>query len=293
MLEAVYDEGPGEDGFAGRRLEGYIVPINCEKSGAKCGPATMQERADINNLIEGGIVHVYNGDSTEPLKDSKEHPIEYLLAHFGVKATHANTTMDIVVAKPVEACHPLENDVRGKAVLVRRGSCPFVKKAEEIQAAGGRVMVIGNQYPFIVRAVSLKLYFTIYLRFNNKSFLRYCQGVEPRWKGLNTVIPVIMVSKRAYTFLVAESYGGGRIALVEDIDEKRSINSETWEALEKLHKGEGWPRSDIYATKKYEELKNMYEAWPDRLLTLQEAYNDRVKEAAATAKKAGATKSEL
>lgn len=101
-----------------------------------------------------------------------------------------------------------------------------------------------------------------------------------------------MISKRAYTLLVAESYSGGRIALVEDTDEKRSINSETWEALEKLHKGEGWPRSDIYVTKKYEELKAMYEAWPDRLLTLQEAYNDRVKEAAATAKKTG-IKSEL
>jgi len=269
LLEAVYDEGPGEDGFLGRRLEGYIVPINCEKSGAKCGPATMQERAEIANLVEGGIVRVFSSDYHEPLQDSKEHPIEYLLAHFGVKATHANSTMGIVVAKPVEACQPLENDVRGKAVLVRRGSCPFVKKAEEIQAAGGRVMVIGNQYPFIVRA-----------------------GVEPRWKGLNTVIPVIMVSKRAYTLLVAESYGGARISLVEDTDEKRTINSETWEALEKLHKGEGWPRSDIYVTKKYEELKAMYETWPDRLLTLQEAYNDRVKEAAATAKKTG-IKSEL
>ena len=59
------------------------------------------------------------------------------------------------VAKPVDACSPITNDVRGKIVLVRRGGCPFVKKAEEIQAAGGRVMVVGNQQPFLVRMVRL------------------------------------------------------------------------------------------------------------------------------------------
>ena len=62
--------------------------------------------------------------------------------------------MPMVVAKPAEACAPLENDVRGKVVLVRRGACPFVKKAEEVQAAGGRVMVVGNTNPFILRMVS-------------------------------------------------------------------------------------------------------------------------------------------
>ncbi len=94
---------------------------------------------------------------------------------------HGNVSIPVAVAKPVEACSPIENDIKGKAVLVRRGSCPFVKKAEEIQAAGGRVMIIGNQHPYIVR-----------------------MGVEPRWKGLNTVIPVIMVSKRSYRFFFAQ-----------------------------------------------------------------------------------------
>jgi hypothetical protein len=34
LLEAFYDEGPEENGF-GRRMEGYMVPINCEHSGAR------------------------------------------------------------------------------------------------------------------------------------------------------------------------------------------------------------------------------------------------------------------
>lgn len=135
-----------------------------------------------------------------------------------------------------------------------------MKKAEEIQAAGGRVMVVGSIHPYILR-----------------------MGVEPRWKGLNTVIPVVMVSKRSYSILVAESYGGSKIAFLEDdgsasANKSDRINSATWEPLEKLAKGEGWPRSELYVTKKYEELKERHKGWPDRLATLQDAYERKMKE---------------
>jgi PA domain len=72
---------------------------------------------------------------------------------------HPNVKLQATVAKPVDACSPLVNNVKGKAVLVRRGGCPFVKKAEEIQAAGGRVMVVGNHQPFLTRMVSVALLF--------------------------------------------------------------------------------------------------------------------------------------
>jgi hypothetical protein len=45
---------------------------------------------------------------------------------------HESVEMGVVVAQPADACKPLENDVRGKAVLVRRGGCPFVQKAEQV-----------------------------------------------------------------------------------------------------------------------------------------------------------------
>ena len=67
---------------------------------------------------------------------------------------HQNVSLSPVLAKPVDACSAIQNDVKGKVVLVRRGGCPFVKKAEEVQAAGGRVMVVGSQQPYIVRMVS-------------------------------------------------------------------------------------------------------------------------------------------
>eukprot|EP01039_Chlorochromonas_danica_P001312 gene1312-1433_t len=258
LLESVYDEGPPEGGF-GRKLEGYIVPINCENSGARCVPATFEERRNVNNLIEGGTMSIFRSGEEVP-QNSDDFPVEYLMAHFGVKVSHANVSLPLVVARPAEACAPIENNVKGKAVLVRRGSCPFVKKAEEVQAAGGKLMIVGSQQPYIVR-----------------------MGVEPRWKGLNTVIPVVMVSKRSYSLLVAESFSGSDVALVEDQGLpingtlKKSINSDTWETLEKLHKGEGWPRSDAYVQKRYDDLLALHQTWPDRITTLTEAYNQRVK----------------
>lgn len=101
--------------------------------------------------------------------------------------------------------------------------------------------------------------------------------MEPRWKGLNTVIPAVMVSKRTYSALVGESYSGSTVSFVEDAGEdipvesqkygltkKRVVNGDTWEYLEKLHRGEGWPRSDLFVQKKYDELKNLHQNWPDR-----------------------------
>jgi len=254
LLEQIYDEGPADGGF-GRRIEGYMVPINCENSGARCVPATYEERNNIKTLAEGGTVHVYNtdGSPSSSVKDS-DHPMEYLLAHFGVKVPHESTKGEVIIAKPAEACAAIENDIKGKYVLVRRGGCPFVKKAEHIQAAGGKLMIVGSMHPYIVR-----------------------MGVEPRWKGLNTAIPVVMVSKRTYSILVAESFTHGLIAL----SESNTVNSTVWEPLEKLYNGEGWPRSDVYIKKKADELLEQEAKWLDRVATINEAYTKRTKPADA------------
>jgi hypothetical protein len=62
--------------------------------------------------------------------------------------------MDVVMAKPADACSPLDNDVKGKAVLIRRGSCPFVQKAENVQNAGGAAMIVGSVHSYLLRMVS-------------------------------------------------------------------------------------------------------------------------------------------
>ena len=160
---------------------------------------------------------------------------------------HENISTPVIVASPSEACGPIENDVRGKVVLVRRGGCPFVKKAEEVQSAGGKVMVLGNTSPHIVR-----------------------MGVEPRWKGLNTVIAVVMVSSRVYGALVAEKMLNKDLEMAFIGTEE--VSGSMWGDLEKLSQGEGWPRSESYVQKKYEELLKEHEKWPDRVATINDAF---------------------
>lgn len=101
-----------------------------------------------------------------------------------------------------------------------------------------------------------------------------------------------------FSILVAESYGGGKISFVADqgvsvegkTEPQKTINSAVWEPLEKLSKGEGWPRSDLYTKKKYEELVEEHKAWPDRVATLKDAYARKMKEGE---EKEAAVKSEL
>ena len=244
LLEAVYDEGPPDGGF-GRKLEGYIVPVNCGTHGANCRAATVEERENIKSMHDGGVMKLSRGDGSMVLKPEEE-PIEYLLAHFGTPVLESTVSLPIVRAQPPEACDTITNDIKGKIVLVRRGGCPFVQKSESVQTAGGRAMVVGSLHPYLVR-----------------------MGVEPRWKGLNTAIPVVMVSQRAYSILLAESLGGTTSASFE---EDPAVNGTVWEAVEKLANGDGWPRSGTYISKKNEELKGEHAAWPDRLTSIQKGF---------------------
>eukprot|EP00605_Chrysophyceae_sp_TOSAG23-4_P001962 GSChrysophyteH1.ASY1.ANO1.2173.1 assembled CDS len=255
LIEAIYDEGLDESSPFGRGLHGYMVPINCENSGARCVPATFEERRMIRNMKDGGHVQV---DSVG-IKDA-DKPMEYLLAHFGTKVTESSNNLDLVVARPAEACTPIENNVKGKAVLVRRGGCPFVKKAEEVQNAGGRVIILGNNHAHIVR-----------------------MGVEPRWKGLDTIIPVVMVSKRTYGILVAEAMSSTE-SIKLSLNEHDEVSGEVWEPIEKLAQGSGWPRSDAYVTKKYQELIEEHAGFPDRLASIEGAYAAKKKSMPASKK---------
>jgi hypothetical protein len=248
LLESIYDEGPITDGGMGREITGYMVPINCENSGARCLPATYEERRAVETVRNGGLVHV-SGQDEATIKEG-DHPLEYLLAHFGVMTLHGDVSTPIVVAQPSEACGPITNDVRNKVVLVRRGGCPFVKKAEEVQSAGGKMMVLGNSASHIVRV-----------------------GVEPRWKGLNTVIPVVMVSSRVYGALVAERMLNPNLEV--RFEDSEHVSGNMWGDLEKLAQGDGWPRSEAYVQKKYEELVEEHKAWPDRVATVEDAYKKK------------------
>jgi large repetitive protein len=71
-------------------------------------------------------------------------------ADFGAQAFDLTANLVLAVAgsgQPSEACAPLVNNVAGNVVLVDRGSCTFVAKAANVQAAGGVGMLLANQVP--------------------------------------------------------------------------------------------------------------------------------------------------
>ncbi len=197
-------------------------------------------------MNEGGVLELKHSKSKE--LPASEYPLEYLLAHFGTKVIPDTVDLTIIVAKPSDGCGAIENNVKGKMVLVRRGGCPFVKKAENVQAAGGAVVVIGSPNPYLLR-----------------------MGVEPRWKGLNTIIPVIMVSKRVYGILVAESFSNTLVVMKEN----NAINSTVWDTISKYSEGQGWPhRGGLGGVKThFEELKTEFTHWPDRLAAISDAFS--------------------
>jgi len=244
LLESIWDHSRANG--AGAPLSGYIVPINCASNGAVCNAATVEEKAVVDNLSHGGTLEIHSKDN----KDQSVSSFEYLQAHFGVKMMLNSATdnkFSFAMAKPAEACDELETSYKGKVVLVRRGGCPFVRKAEMVQAAGGMAMLVGSKHPYLVR-----------------------MGVEPRWKGLGVTIPVAMISKQSYSNLFAETIGAPTSSV--SFKEHANVTGAQWEALESLYNGEGWPRTSAYAAKKFEELKADNAGWPDRLKTIDEGY---------------------
>lgn len=154
LLESYYDDAHNKaGGQIQSALQGYIVPINCEHSGARCVPATYEERAFLKQMVEGGVVRVVGADTASSSLPRDAFPMEYLLAHFGTKVSFDQPLLSLSMAKPADACSPLTNEVRGRAVLIRRGNCPFVQKAEHVQSAGGVAMVVGSVHAFLLRMV--------------------------------------------------------------------------------------------------------------------------------------------
>jgi large repetitive protein len=96
-------------------------------------------------------MYIFSGPSFAELKvpfDAAGTGKSVGLAGFGKDAF--DTTGAVVVAADdqgtdsADACEPLVNNVAGKIVLVHRGICSFVQKAQNIQSAGGLGCIVTN-----------------------------------------------------------------------------------------------------------------------------------------------------
>merc|ERR1711988_1168349 len=124
-----------------------------------CRPATSEDRKLTESIVVGGWA---SGEGT-----SDKH--EFLIGKFGTKVPV--TGLQVVEAEPANACKALMNDVAGKAVIVQRGKCNFIDKAEKAVEAGAATVIVANMHTSISRF-----------------------GVEPRWRGLKIDVPTLMVT---------------------------------------------------------------------------------------------------
>ncbi|KAJ8613564.1 hypothetical protein CTAYLR_002214 [Chrysophaeum taylorii] len=160
-------------------VNGTFVPVNCIEhsetrtaTNSLCEVITTRDRDFVENeLIDGGALRI--GDES----------YEYLLAAFGTAVPAAGAgseprAMDalLAMAEPQDACGPVQ-PTTAAALVVRRGGCGFLEKAQHAQAAGARAVVVANAGATdpLVRA-----------------------SCSPRWAGNNITIPVVHVGARVF-----------------------------------------------------------------------------------------------
>lgn len=122
---------------------------------AEAQDAAIDGARDNANMttFEDGIpprmqVYLWRGDDTRSLDVEGVGVLANATAAFGARSF--DVTGELVVsddgagASATDACEPLVGDVEGRVVLVDRGTCLFVEKAANVQAAGGLAMVVVN-----------------------------------------------------------------------------------------------------------------------------------------------------
>ncbi|CAD5218211.1 unnamed protein product [Bursaphelenchus okinawaensis] len=102
-------------------------------------------------LVLFNYCYVVNGFVTGSLFFQVDYPenlqyvYEFLPSYqIGARFPHVPVEMYMVLAKPIEACEPLTNeiDVEDSIVLIERGSCSFAEKAVNAERAGARAVLI-------------------------------------------------------------------------------------------------------------------------------------------------------
>ncbi len=120
------------------------------------------------------------------------------LANFGPAPDVAGVTGDVVLVDDgtgtaTDGCEAITNDVSGKIALIDRGSCTFVSKALNAQAAGAIAVIIANNQA--TGAITLG-------------------GTDP-----TVTIPVVSVSQADGDLIKAELGGGVNLTIKEDPSE--------------------------------------------------------------------------
>jgi len=211
-----------------------LIPIYCEKeSGTSvCLPVTEEERA-AHTTTEGGELAV--GD----LK------LDFLTAKFGLPMPSAATTL--ISAEPLNACGgTLKNaaDVKGKAVLLQRGGCPFVDKARAVSEAGGYAAIMVNNKPNLLRMDSLK-----------------------RYEAYDITTAMMMVGSTHLDALKAAAKASKQVTVTLN-----GLHASTWQTLRNAVMAEQWPLDQKERRAMFTKLRNEHAGSSDRVRFIIDAF---------------------
>jgi hypothetical protein len=217
---------------------GQMIPIHCEKeSGVSvCLPATEEEKA-AHSLSEGGYLGIAG------------KKFEFLTAKFGTPTP--SKSLELAVADPINACTELNSEIySGKAILIKRGGCPFLDKISNAQRANVSATIIINTQPGILRMDSLK-----------------------RYESYNITVPATMVSTSAGEKL--SKLAGETITFSIDSD----ITASLWDGLRNSVTAEQWPLDFDESKEMFLKLKEEHGSSEERMDFIENAFRDTGMEA--------------
>ena len=226
----------------GQDLTGALVPIHCSAESQVrvgsdlCQAATTEDRAIISGTTHGGWISA-----------GEEKIGEFLIATFGLRVP--SSAPRIVMADPPTLCNvPADNEaLAGKAVVVHRGECQFIEKAESAAKAGASMLIIVN---------------------TETSLSRF--GVEPRWRGLNIDIPVIMVTDIAGEKLERAAQENWAL----NFKLSTSVSKSDWEDVSRFISAEAWSSKRNEDEAILAAALEKHAGWEERQVAIQKAFSE-------------------
>jgi hypothetical protein len=237
-------------------VKAAFIPIGCVaeskvvNSNELCHPFTELDKELQKGVKYGGFLK----ESDENIKTSGDRVtgVEFLSGLYGYPIEPGATyqlrrTPEVAKDTGVwsDACEPYSaadaEQVKGKAILVDRGTCNFYNKTKNLMDAGATAVIIANDGDVLSRP-----------------------GVQPKWLGFELFIPFMLISKSdgeaLSKSLEAER---GEIGIKMQLDDLVQVNH--WTQLDAFAQNLdadnlGWPAKKRDRVKLFKKLK---EEWGD------------------------------
>lgn len=228
-------------------LTGVMIPINCDKKKNLCDGVFADER-ELMTEVEGGVLSLSG-------PDLEITDIEFLTTTLGGPIPNLPTNK-LVIADPPDACSELTAPLSAdSAVIVQRGSCQFLDKLLNVQAAGGGLVVFVNSADSLYR-VGVGMY-------------------ESAGVSVSSILVTHGDGKRMVDAVLAlgddEAADDNNISLT--VEPRADITANKWDTLRDREEPGNWPPRTHHQDEVYEDLKRAAAGSPTREAFLEKIYS--------------------